>query len=186
MFGRLPSGTEQWWVSFQLMVWGTLSWLLHPLVWTVAGPFRWAAILQMTAAQESTYNATVGGDLENGTYRSVGVLQFYDSTWEDLEMGSLDRRTSVFWQSWAAGKYVGDALVKDFGWWWRLAVPYIGAAYFRTLWTNGINSGIQKTYAEVMAKFDGEGASRAAWNSWRLISLVPAVAVFRMTSRMRK
>jgi len=176
MIGKLPSGTSQWLASLQLILWGSLSWLLHPLVWVVAGPMKWLALLQMTAAQESTYNPDAIGD--DG--RSVGMLQFYDSTWEGLELGDLSRRNSIFWSSWAAGKYVQGALLHDFGWIWRLLVPYYGAAYARVLWTNGVTGGLTKSFEEVRDQFEIEGNAQPAWNTWRLITLVLLVPIARL------
>jgi len=167
-FGKMPSTWDQWSASLRLSAWCLLSWLLHPLVWVVAGPFKFIALMQMTAAQESTYNPNAVGD----EGRSVGMLQFYDSTWETLELGDLDRRYSVFWQAWAAGKYVQSALLHDLGWVWRLLVPYYCAAYCRVLWTNGVAGGLNKTFEQARDQFEGEGNAQPAWNTWRLITLV--------------
>lgn len=175
MIGKLPTTTATWWASIQLIFWSLLSWLLHPLVWVVAGPFRWIALMQMTAAQESSYNPDAVGD--DG--RSVGMLQFYDSTWTSLEMGDLSRRTSIAWSAWAAGKYTQGALLNGWGWVWRLFLPYVGAAYMRVLWTNGVTGGLEKSFDDVWDQFTGEGNAQPAWNTWRLITLVILIPTAR-------
>lgn len=176
MFGKLPSGTTQWMNAGMIILSGLVSWLLHPLVWIAFGPVRWCAFLLATAAQESTYNSSAVGD--GG--RSVGIFQFYDSTWAGLELGDLDRRNSIWWSSWACGKYVGDAFVTDLGWIWRLAIPYYGAGYGRLLWVNGVNSGLTRSFDEMISYWDSEGAARPAWNTWRLISLPFTYVLFMM------
>ena len=166
MFGRLPSTASQWTVAAQLIVGGLVSWLFHPLIW-ILGPCKFVSILLATAAQESTYTADASGD--DG--RSIGALQFYDSTWTGLGLGNLDRRRSVWWSSWAAAKYIADAFVDRPGWIWRLLLPYYGAGYARLLWVNGVSSGLTRDFSEMMAYWNSEGAARTAWNTWRLISL---------------
>jgi len=166
VFGRLPTGASQWTVAAQLVAGGLVSWLLHPLIW-VLGPVKFVSILLATAAQESTYTADASGD--DG--RSVGALQFYDTTWTGLELGDLDRRKSVWWSSWAAAKYIADAWVREPGWVWRLLLPYYGGGYARLLWVNGVNSGLTRSFADMVAYWDSEGAARTAWNTWRVISL---------------
>lgn len=182
MFGRLPSGTSQWITAVQLVAGGLLAWITHPLVWIAFGPARWCAFLLATSAQESTYNNDAVGD--GG--RSVGALQFYDSTWEGLGMGDLDRRKSAWWSTWAAAKYVGDAFATDIGWVWRLAIPYYGAGYGRLLWVNGVSSGLTRSFDQMVSYWDSEGAARTAWNTWRLISLPFTVMIYRYgSSRVR-
>jgi len=179
MFGRLPSGASQWTVAGQLVVGGLVSWLLHPLVWIV-GPIKFVAILLATAAQESTYNSEASGD--GG--RSIGALQFLDSTWTGLDMGDLDRRTSAWWSSWAAAKYIGGAFVDEPGWIWRILFPYFGGGYARLLWVNGVTSGLTRDFSAMVEYWDSEGAARTAWNTWRLISL-PFAYLLYMWSRSR-
>lgn len=167
MFGRLPSSSEQWWALVQLWFWGLLSWLLHPIIWIGFGPLKWMAMLGATAAQESTYNPSASGD--NG--RSIGILQFYDTTWSDLALGDLDRRYSLMWQGWAAGKYVQTAILYSFWWIPRFLVPYYVGGYCRLLWVNGIRGGLTRDFNDMVSYWDGEGAARPAWNTFRLISL---------------
>lgn len=179
MFGKLPTTGSQWTVAAQLVVGGLVSWLLHPLVW-ILGPVKFVSILLATAAQESTYRADASGD--GG--RSIGALQFYDSTWVGLGLGDLERRKSVWWSSWGAAAYIADAFVTDTGWIWRLLVPYYAGGYARLLWVNGVNSGLTRSFAEMMEYWDSEGAARQAWNTWRLMSL-PFVYLLWMYGRSR-
>lgn len=167
MFGKLPSTGSQWWSALRLIFWGLLSWITHPLIWVVMGPFRWSAFLLATASQESSYNPEASGD--GG--RSIGILQFLDDTWTSLDLGDLDRRYDVRWQAWAAGKYVQVALLDGWGWVWRLFLPYFGAGYGRLLWTRGIVGGLEPDFDGMIENWDSEGNARPAWNTWRLISL---------------
>lgn len=162
--------------SLYLIFWGLISWMLHPLVWVVMGPMKWTAFLQMTAAQESSYGTNTVGD--GG--RSIGILQFFDDTWEDLDLGDLDRRNTIRWSAWGAGTYVQSALLTDAGWIWRLFIPYFSAGYGRVLWTNGVTGGLAFTFDGMMQKWDSEGNSRAAWNTWRIITIVLLVPFARL------
>jgi len=175
-FGKLPSTGSQWWAALQLTFWGTLSWFTHPIIWIAFGPFRWMAFLQATAAQESTYNPLAVGD--DG--RSVGILQFYDDTWSDLDLGDLDRRTKIYWQAWAAGKYVQTAMLTGDGWIWRLFLPYFGAGYGRVLWTHGTVGGLSFDFDAMITQWNSEGNARTAWNTWRVISLGVGLLFMRM------
>ena len=179
MFGKLPSTGSQWAVVVQLLIGGLVSWLLHPIIW-ILGPVKFVAILLATAAQESTYNNEAAGD----EGRSVGALQFYDSTWTGLGLGDLDRRKSALWASWGAAKYISDAFTSEPGWVWRLLLPYFGAGYARLLWVNGVNSGLTRSFSEMVDYWDSEGAARTAWNTWRLISL-PFAYMLWMYGRSR-
>jgi len=164
----IPNTGAQWWALIRLWFWGWLSWLLHPIIWLAFGPLKWMAMLSATAAQESTFNPDAVGDAG----RSVGILQFYDSTWADLELGDLDRRYKIGWQGWAAGKYVQTAILHDWTWLGRLLIPYYSGGWSRILWVNGIISGLNKSFDEMVSYWDSEGRARKSWNFWRLLSLL--------------
>lgn len=172
MLGFLPTSTSAALSTVALVLGATASWFAHPLIWLCFGPFRWIAAILMTAAQESSYNASAEGD--DGA--SVGILQFTAPTWEALG-GDPDRRTSSMLSGWYAGAYVQNAILTDVRWLW-MAVPVYGYAVMRFLWTHGAGSGLSIA-GEAWSSFREERWSGIAIVVWRGITIWPALWLFR-------
>lgn len=165
----LPTTGRKAFDAFMLALGGLAGWILHPSIWIVFGPFRWIAFLQATAAQESGWNREAAGD--GG--RSVGMLQFYDATWDGLTGRPADDRLSPFLSGLYAAAYVATALYTDRRW-LRLGLPWAGFAWGRWLWTHGYaQSSTDATFAEVLAASRAESRAWPAWYVWRGLLLAP-------------
>lgn len=112
------------------------GWVAHPSLWLAVGsPVRWLHLVLSRAWVESRFNPDAVGD--GG--RSVGVLQFVDSTRAAL----FPEWTSEQWacparQGWAAAAYVAAALAACPRWYVRLRLPAPwGPAALSYLWTCG-------------------------------------------------
>ena len=120
-----------------LLFGGLVGWLAHPVVWLVAGPFRWSALLVGIAAQESSFSASAAGEAGE-----LGILQFLETTWTALG-GDADGRASAYLSGWYAASYVQGALIHDPRW-FAIAIPIYGFASTRYLWTHGVSSGAEQ------------------------------------------
>lgn len=116
------------------------SWALHPGVWLAFGPLRWLAFMGATASVESGYEAAIAGD----SGASVGMAQFNAANVRSGLITDADRRSP--WRSGlATGRYVQAAIfgsaqygiAGDWRWLPVLAIPGLGWAYLRQLWTHG-------------------------------------------------
>jgi len=166
-----PTTAQRWADYALLLVGGLLGWLLHPVLWLAAGPFRWLALLTMTAAQESGYNRDAAGDGGD----SVGMLQFNVKSWPTLTGRPLEDRASPFWSGFYAARYVQLGLLTSWGW-WKLALPIEGPAVMRWMWTHGISASAADDDASTMwSTFRGEGHSYSTWLVVRGLTLLPAV-----------
>ena len=170
----VPSSPGAWWNVAVLVVGALAGWLTHPLVWVVAGPFRWIALLLGTAAGESGYAADAYNDEDghpNGGSR--GLLQFQDATWENLT-GSLDGRDSPFLQGFYAARYVSHGLLSDWRW-WAIALPVYGFGVIRVMWWRGnSSSAAEGLWAYAAERVAGSNRSFGGFLFWRGITLVPA------------
>lgn len=170
-----PSSAARWWALALLLVGGLLGWLVHPLVWVVAGPFRWSALLYMTAAQESGLNPSAVGDVGSVYGDSVGMLQFNTSSWPELTGRPLGDRSSPFLSGYYAARYIQTALLASWSW-YQLALPIYGAALMRWAWTHGISAYSIEHSEDAWGAFIQEGKSASAFLVARGLTLLPAVA----------
>lgn len=171
----LPSSGARWWSAFVMTLGGLVGWLTHPVIWLVAGPFRWIALLNMTAAQESGWNAEAVGDSTSKYGNSVGMLQFNTSRWPSLTGRDLEDRTSPFLSGYYGAVYVQLALLTSWSW-WSLGLPLYGAAVMRYMWTHGVSaSAAEKASEEAWDIFLQEGKSYGAFLTIRGLTLLPAV-----------
>jgi hypothetical protein len=175
-----PQSSEGWLSLAALLFGGLLSWLAHPGVWLVAGPFRWLAMLAATASQESGFNREAVGDAG----RSVGILQFYDSTWQGLGY-DLENRTNCAWQGWAAGAYVQAAIADDLRW-LAIVAPVYGFPLLRVLWTSGPGAWDRGAVSEGLARVALEGRAPSAWRTWRVLSFVALAGAVALVRSGRK
>lgn len=166
--GVLPSTGEKWLAAALLAVGALAGWIVTPLLWPVAGPVRWVALVLATSAQEAGYSSTAAGD--DGD--SVGMLQFNVNTWPALTGRDLDDRTSPFLSGFYAARYVAEALLASPRW-WLLGVPVVGFVVMRWMWTNGTGARAAETlftgnqfYGSAYAQVIGEGGESRAWSAW--------------------
>ena len=168
--GALPSGATKWTNAFMMIAGVMLGWMVSPVVWLVAGPFRMIAMLLAQSSQESGYNATVCGDAGS----SCGIAQFQLATIEALG-GDNDDRNSPFWSGYYSVRMVRKALLTKRGW-CLIGVPIYGYAVLRYLWTHGWNAASPWENAWSKKGPGGSLAEPRAWGSfllWRLLSLLP-------------
>ena len=182
----LPQSSSQWWALAQFEAGGFLGWVTHPILWVVAGPFRWASLLAMTAAQEAGYNATASGD--GGA--SVGIAQFNVNSWPELTGRDLADRESPFLSGYYSARYVHVALLTSWSW-FAVALPFIGPAFLRFMWTHGVSaSSAEKAWSEAYDAYSIEGRASGAWWTFRALSIVPAVlatgAAYALGKRMAR
>jgi len=118
--------------SAAMMVAGALvGWLVSPLLWLVAGPLRWSAIVLGTAKVESGFDKTAVGDGD----ASVGVLQFNQVNADLLSVAGW--ALSPWWSGYAAARYAQRRIMSD-PWGAALArMPYYGPRVFRCWWRTG-------------------------------------------------
>lgn len=179
-----PTTAAYWWNLVQLLAGGFIGWIFHPVIWLVAGPFRWSALLYMTAAQESGFNAAnTSGD--NGD--SWGMVQFNVNSWPDLTGRALEDRLSPFLSGYYSARYVANGLYTSWSW-WSLGLPIYGAAVMRYMWTHGISaSSADKAGTEAYDIFVGEGKSYSAFLFSRSLTALPALgACFALFLLARK
>jgi hypothetical protein len=171
-----------------LLVGGLVGWLFHPVLWVVAGPFRWSALLYMTAAQESGFNPDAIGDQGNPNGDSVGIVQFNTGRWPDLTGDRpLTDRNSPLLSGYYSARYVAQALYTSWAW-WAMALPFCGAPTMRWMWTHGISaSAAESAKDEACAAFRAEGHSMGAFLLARSVTLLPAaVATLGLVLFVRK
>ena len=163
-----------------------LGWLMNPILWLIASPPRWIAMVLARAAQESGYSASVGGD--GGA--SVGILQFNVANigvYGD-EDASPDWRTSPYASGRAAADYVADALTTSWRW-WILRVPVLGPVALGHLWTHGLSG--YGSLDEAGAEAAAEGRYGGAMRFWAAVIVAPwllfvAVVAFAAAWRRRR
>lgn len=173
----LPKGSTEWRAAAAMLVGGFIGSVIHPATWLTGGPLRWMSLLMAMASQESGFNPEASGD--GG--RSIGILQFYDTTWAYLGMGDRSR-TSGFWSGYAAAAYVQSALASDWRW-LIIGVPFIGPTYARILWRYGSDAFAVAQVMEAMGVVEQEGRFATAWQVFRLptvvLGLIIAALVYR-------
>ena len=186
----LPTKSSQWSALFALWAGGLVGYLISPRIWvTLTGPFRWLAMLSGTAAQESYYDPEASGDAG----ASRGIVQFGTAAWNSAMPGASDRRLSAFWSGYASAKYVSFCLSQSMAWSFKFAVPYLGFAAMRMMWTGGSSAsiaarpffstervssgaavGMYTRAIEEGKRTQSPTLGYTAWSAWRLASL-PAV-----------
>lgn len=167
MSGVFPSSGARWGSLLLLWLGGLVGYLICPVVWLVAGPFRWLSFLAATGATESGFNCQAQGAEEDGT-TSYGVLQFNSKNLPWL-FGPVPW-SSPFWQGIAAARYTQTAILSDWRW-LTLRIPFYGFNVFRLLWRGGIGSASRWTEASAYTE---DIATRASF-AWSLVFLLPSL-----------
>ena len=170
--GVFPSTSEKWKNLLLLWIGGAAGWITHPGIWLVMPFFRWLAFLAGTAAQESGFNASIAGD--DG--RSVGMVQFYDTTWTAITDGrALEDREKPWMVGYYAAVYLQTALFSNWRW-WLIGLPVVGWFLGRTLWRYGVGkTDVLSTIPEEIA----QGRNLPAYLAWRLVFLFPGYFTLR-------
>ena len=163
----IPTTISAWWAVARMDMGALLGWMVTPVLWLVAGPARWVALVNTMAAQESGYNPDAVGD--SGS--SVGILQFYGTTWADLASVASKDPTSPCWSGFAAARYVRAGLWSSVSAWW-MAVPVVGVAAMRRYWTYGQVDSISAAWSQAMSETNTLSAA-AIWTLVRAAVLVP-------------
>lgn len=185
-FESATPGTDlgRWFNLISMLAGVLVGWIVSPITWIVAGPFRMMAMMGAQAAQESTYHSTVCGD--KGA--SCGILQFKLSTIESLGGSNADR-SSPFWSGYYGVRYVRAGLLYD-SHWFLIAVPVYGYAVLRYMWTHGWGAaspwGVawsKKGIGGSMTTDEGVVYSEPrAWGAfiiWRTLTLLPMFCLAR-------
>lgn len=180
-----------------------VGWLVHPSLWLIGGPFRWASLLLGTYMQEGGLSTSAFNPEKTG---SGGFGQFQTDTWNEVAperwatassaFGSSDPRRDAWKTGYVSASYVAAAIGSDLRW-WLCALPLVGFLYLRWLWragTGGLQGGVLRGLSEQWSymttktesgKMQEQTAFLYFYGS-RLLTVIPfASAVMRRAKRGR-